>query len=93
MDSNAMPAIRLEVQHMKAAIMHHLGVHGSELGEALDKQIMKAIDEYPWEDKVRTIAYLAIDETLESYFKYGNGRTAIYDAIDEAVKGIGNGTN
>ena len=89
MDSQFAPQIRLEIEAMKASIMHHMGLHGSELGEHIDREVMKAIESYPWEERVRKIAHNAIDEAVERYFKYGGGAyRAIHDAIDKAVEGL-----
>jgi hypothetical protein len=81
--AEAMPLIRLEVEGMKASILAHLGVIGSDLGVHLDEQIQHAIDSYPWEDKTKRIVHDAITKRLESYFTYGKGNQAIEAVIDE----------
>jgi hypothetical protein len=86
MNYEAMPRIRLEVEQMKSAIIFHLGVHGSELGELLDKEITGAINSYPWGSEVTRIVHTALKDKIEWYFKYGKGAKAVEEAVEEGFK-------
>lgn len=87
MNIDAMPLIRLEVESMKHAIISHLGVHGSELGKILDAEIQKAIDTYPWESSVAEIVHDALHSEIERYFRFGEGRKAIQQSVEESLLG------
>ena len=84
MNYDAMPQIRLEVEHMKHSILHHLGVAGSQLGECLEKEIQAAIETYPWQHRVTEIVHHAIDDYVKAYWSYGKGSKRITQAIDDA---------
>lgn len=88
MNHNAIPTLKLEVEGMKSAIITHLGVRGSELGDALDSEITKAVDSYPWQEAVFSIVHDAITKHIDVYFKYGKGKRAIVDAVDEGFKAV-----
>ena len=82
MDFNAIPTLRFEIDGIKSSIVAHLGIHGSDLGKAVDAEIERSVAAYPWEAKVRDIVHKAISEAIESHFMYGAGRKQ----IDEAIK-------
>ncbi len=88
MDNANMPVIRLTIEQMKASILTHLGIRNSELGELIESQIDRAMEVYPWEEEVNRIVNKQITETIEAYFKYGQGSTAIKEAITEALSGV-----
>jgi len=68
---------------MKASILSHLGVHGSDLGKQLDAEITKAIESYDWQGQVSAIVHAALREKIENYFQYGEGAKAIQAAVSE----------
>ena len=82
MDFNAIPTLRFEIDGIKSSIIAHLGIHGSDLGKAVDAEVERAVESYPWEAKVCDIVHKAISEAIESHFMYGAGRKQ----IDEAIK-------
>lgn len=88
MNYEAMPAIRLEVEGMKASIMTHLGVMGSEMGEAIDGEVQRAVDSYPWKEKVSRIVNGAITEHIQGHFLFGAGATAIKQSVEEAFSSL-----
>ena len=81
MNYDAMPRLRFEIESMKSTILTHLGTHGSELGEMIDKSIDGAIRNYPFDEKVKNIVNEAISRQLERYFSYGDGAKAIEETI------------
>ena len=88
MNSTAMPILRMEVEGMKAAIMSHLGIHGSELGEALSREVDKAIAEYDWLGEVKRITHAVLTDRIHSYFKYGEGAKAVEKAVAEGFDAV-----
>lgn len=88
MDYEAMPKIRLEVEHMKHSIISHIGATGSELGEMMGAEITAAVDSYPWKEQVSKIVHDALEQHISDYFKYGTGREAIKVSVDAAFKEV-----
>ena len=86
MDSKSIPLIRLEIEHMKHSILHHMGLRNSDLGDAIEAEIDKALACYPWETAVRKIVHQQITDQVEWFFKYGEGATAIRESLEAAVK-------
>jgi len=88
MNIEALPQLRLEIEHLKYTILAQLGLRGSELGECLSKEVDKAINSYPWERKVQEVTHAAITSHIEHYFKYGNGSRAIKSAVEEGFRNV-----
>jgi len=88
MNYEALPKIRLEVESMKHAILQHIGVVGSDLGERLSKEIEHSIESYPWQTEVDIIVHTAITNHIQEYFKYGDGREMIKGALSEAFSKV-----
>ena len=92
MKLESVPTLRIETERMKSSILAHLGVVGSELGEALSVEIDKAVASYPWEEQVRTIVHATLTQEIDSYFKYGEGRDKVAMAVKEGFdKVLGSG--
>lgn len=62
------PAIRIEVENMKHTIIRHLGTYD----KLLQEHVEKAIDNFPWEEELRTKTHAAVRKLLDS-------------AVDQAV--------
>ncbi len=88
MRDDFMPAIRLEIQGMKASIINALGIDGSVLGEELKDKIEKAVIAYDWDTQVKTIVDEELGKTINSYFKYGPGQTALSEAVEASCKAV-----
>jgi hypothetical protein len=85
MNMEAMPRIRFDIESMKASILAHMGVVGSELGKCLDAEIEKAVNEFPWQQRTSDIVHEAIESQLKSYFQYGKGAESIKSVINESI--------
>lgn len=88
MISETMPVIRLEIQHMKHAIIQHMGLLGSELGDRIEEEVEKAVINYPWEQEVSKIFNQALNDQITSYFKWGKGGEIIKKAVCEGFKNL-----
>ena len=86
MKAECIPTVRLELEHMKHCIISALGVHGSQLGEAIDEQVQKAIANYDWEGQVKSIVHEAIQEHIKCHFKYGDGAKAIRASLNQVFE-------
>ena len=85
MDAKAILTIRLEIEHMKHAIISHIGAYGSDMGKILDAEIQKAIENYDWQGDVTRIVHNAIQNHVKEYFTYGEGNKAICESIQTAL--------
>ena len=81
-----MPIIKLEIENMKYSILHYFNQHQERVSEAVAAQIEKVISSYDYEGAVLKATTEVLDGTIESFFKYGKGRTMIQDAIQEALE-------
>ena len=90
---DALPTLRINIEHIKQNIVSHLGACESELGDAIDKQIDIAIAQYDWEGEVSRITQCCIQESIESYFKYGDGSRVISASVRDAFKDFNKDTN
>lgn len=89
MRAEAIPVIRLEIDHMKHAIVSALGIKGSDLEEAISTEIEKAVREIAVTkipNMVRETLLVCVQDSLTNYFKYGEGRIAIDEAIKDNFK-------
>ena len=84
------PIIRLEVEGMKHQIMVALTAYAAQM----DSDIQAAVDEYCTPEHitatVKNIAKGEIDkaikEEVSKFFSYGNGRTAIMEAVKATLE-------
>lgn len=90
MNFESVPVIRLEIEHLKHTIVSALGARGSELADALEDEIEKAVKNYPIEQEVERIVRAQITDGIESYFRYGNGRKTIDKTISAIFDGDSN---
>jgi hypothetical protein len=88
MNFDSMPIVRLEIDRMKASIVHHLGVNGSQYGEALAAAIDNAVKSYDWDSQVKELTHKILEEKIADYFKYGNGAQAIREAVNAGFENI-----
>ncbi len=86
MDFEALPRLRLELDHMKSTIITHLGIHGSELSGKINEKIEEVIANYDFDGEISRIASNAITEAIEKEFTSGEGAKFIQNAINEAFR-------
>jgi hypothetical protein len=87
MDYKAMPIIRVEIECLKHDIAMFLGVHGSELGEQIEKGIETAIRNYDFDGNICKIVHDIITEDIKNFYKYHEGRNIIRDAVYKILNG------
>lgn len=83
MDHNAIPIIRIEIEHMKHSIISHIGALHSDLGEALSVEIEKALANYDWQGQVTKIVHDAITKQIAWHFNHGDGKDMVESAVAE----------
>ena len=93
MDYNAIPRLRFEIEGIKSQITAHLGLHGSELGDAINKEIDKAVKSYDFEGQVRHVVYTCLTNKIREYFETGDGKLLIESAIKESLDKIFSGNH
>jgi hypothetical protein len=89
MRAEAFPIIRIEIDHMKHQIASMLGIKGSDLELAINEEIEKQMAIFARETlptMVRETLHEAVEAELKSYFKFGDGATAIQDAVKNNFK-------
>lgn len=88
MKYEAIPRLKFEIEGMRTAIVSHLGVEGSEVGEVLDEEIKKAVAEFPWQERVSCIVHEALNDEISAYFRYGSGHKLVKDSVEEGFKAV-----
>lgn len=87
-DSNSVPLIRLEVERMKFQIISAL----TRYADQLNQQIEQAVEVFCVEDNINKIIQDAVNDAIKTvlndeislYFRYGEGRKIVFDAITKA---------
>lgn len=80
-----LPTIHFTMEGIKTAVLHHMGVVGSDLGKELDKHIKKAIDTYDYQEQVSAIVHRALSEKIENFFRFGDGHKVLKETINEGL--------
>lgn len=80
------PEIRISLERMKHTISTALFDYNEELSEKIDSEIQKAIEEYNFEEVIMQEVHKVITEAIEQFFRYGQGRTEITQAIYEIIQ-------
>ena len=88
MNFEAIPTLKIEVEHMKHTIINHIGAMGSDLGKALETEIQRAIDNYDWQGQVTRIVHEALKDAIDGYFRYGKGNKMILAALNEGFDAV-----
>lgn len=87
-----LPRVRVELEGMKFQIIHAFSSHNDDIEKLVEKEISKAIENYPFEEEVSRLANeiltKAIEETLKEYLIYGDGKKALRGVIDEKLNRI-----
>lgn len=80
------PVIRLEVDHLKQAIITHLGADGSELDRYIRAEIDRQLERLNWPELVRVQLAGAVEHAVQQFFRRGPGYRAILEAITEQLQ-------
>jgi formaldehyde-activating enzyme involved in methanogenesis len=80
-----MPIIKLELQNMKQAMMVTLGEHQAQISEYVEKSLDSTIADFDYDKVVAEVVNDCIKAAIQEYFKYGQGRTLIKAATNEAL--------
>ena len=88
MNAESMPIIRLEIENMKQTIITALGLRGSELGEAVQVGIERAVKAYDFDAKVSQIVSDIITMDIDSFFRHGPGRAAIQSVVQNTLEDV-----
>jgi len=81
---NEFPILRLELDRMKQSMLVALADYHVSLSENVREQMEKIISEFDYEEEVGKATTEAIEEAINYYFKYGNGRVVIREAVQES---------
>lgn len=83
------PVIRMELEGMRAQIIHHLSGENAQWEAALGKAVDEAVTAFPWKSEIRREAMTAIQDSISEYFKKGEGAVQINRAVVDAIKDCG----
>ena len=79
------PLIKLEIESMKHAILHHFNSYQQDLSNCVKKEIESAIKNFDFASEVRKAVHQVISGTIDQYFKWGDGSKLISSAMNEAL--------
>lgn len=89
MNGRAFPVVRLEVEHMKSAILHAF----TEQQLSLDKDVQEAVKRFCTPENIAAIISKATDEAIRAaietevrqFFAHGGGRAVIKSAVEKRL--------
>lgn len=92
MYNNTVPIIRLEVEGMKHTVQMMLSKYAAEL----DKEVFDAVEKFCTSSNIERVINecteksikQAIELEIGDFFRYGNGRKAIKEAVENQLNGI-----
>ena len=82
---NEYPIIRLELQRMKQSMLTHLGIYHQGISDQVERYMENAIQTFDFEMAVGSATHDAIEEVINEYFKWGEGRRVIKSAIEDSL--------
>lgn len=86
---NGMPMIRLELEQMRATILHQFTNYNKELSEAVDKELKKVIENFDYEGTITRVANEVITKVIQDYFSWsGEGKKLIEDSVKQGLDKI-----
>lgn len=80
--------IKLEIESMKAGIIHALNGKHLELNSKIDEAVEKFLATPHLEQAVERELKAVIDSEIKSFFAYGDGRKIIAGMVQEKLKGL-----
>lgn len=88
------PIVKIELQNMKQAMVVALADYQNEMAKSVEAQLQNIVDTFDYQEAVRGMAGQiirdSIQKSLESYFRFGNGRKQldelIYQSLDKIWK-------
>lgn len=79
----------LELDQMKATIIHALGNYNEEISKAVDYRLKEAIENFDYKGTITRVANEIIIETIKDYFTYGGaGKKLIEESVTQALDNI-----
>jgi hypothetical protein len=86
-----LPKIKIDVENMRYQIVHAFSSHNKEIEKAVDEELKRALENYPFADRIRVEAYdcitKAIHNAVKEYFLYGDGYKTINEIVTKTIKG------
>jgi len=88
-DNLSIPIVRLEVEYMKHSILHAF----TEYSAQVDADVKAAVEKFCSGENVSRIIHAAVEtslkaainEQIESFYRYGAGREVIKQAVSKAL--------
>ena len=77
--------IKLSLENMKKQIVFAMSEYSTQIGEQVEAHMNNIIKDFDFEKAVRGVMNEVIDDAIKHYFKDGDGRKIITEAISESI--------
>jgi hypothetical protein len=77
------PIIEFQLNYLEDHIVQSMMIQNyDEFTKLLDEKVKQAISNYKFDEKITNIVHTVIDDSIEAYIKYGEGKKKIQDSIN-----------
>lgn len=84
-----LPRIKIEIENMRYQIVHAFSTHNDEIEKAVDEEIRKVIENYPFSEVVSKLASEVLEKSikhsLEEFLLYGEGSKVLKESVDKLL--------
>ena len=88
MSINSMPKIKIEIEEMKHAIVHHFADYHNELSKLIEDEIQVAIEQLDVRSEVQKAVRSVVHQSIADYFYRGNGYVQVTEAVQKGLENI-----
>ena len=85
MNNQDMPIIKLELTHLKHNVMAHIVSHSDEVNKFIESSLDEILTSEHLKDHIHEQTRFAVKEavtnSINNYFKYGDGKKIIADSV------------
>lgn len=80
------PTVRITLEHMKTEIISHFMKYSEDLNEKVAYAIKSGIDNFNFDAEVSEIVDEVLKAAIKDYFRFGEGKQIISDAVNDTFK-------
>lgn len=84
------PTIRIEIEHMREAILHQFINHQDEITKAVESQLKLAIEKFDFAGEIEKQTNECLKTIISQYFQYGSGERMLRELTKESLDKIFN---
>lgn len=85
---NELPIIRLELDQMRMSILHAFADYQGEISKVVTERLDSVIKNFDFKDTIDNIAFEVLKDSINDYFKYGEGRKIIELSLKDALSKV-----